>query len=126
MCARACQGNLESIKEASVLTSGGGSAGRSGVSPRASLPTVSEELVVPCLGLTARQLPRRQALCHRCDRSTSQAQAQRFQAGKRLLGKADPLVCTVSAGSQPPSLMMLSLHIAFSTNLRYMMFKCFL
>lgn len=76
-----------------------------------------QRLVLPCPGL---------GLCHSASGNISQVQAQRFQAGEMLLDKADPLACPLSGGSQPPFLMMLSLHIAFSIKLHYMIFKCFL
>lgn len=99
MCVCACQGNLESAKEAAMLTAGGEHLGSLPV-PHRPLWAKGARCAVPRAGLPrpvlASSHPRRlagwQPLRHRCGRSSAQAQARRFQAGKRLQGKAGPLV----------------------------------
>lgn len=121
VCVRA-KVTLKALKK--HQSSGGGRAGSSLPVPHS--PPWVKRPAVPCPGLAARRLPRRQAPRRREGRSTSQEQAQRFLGGRRLPGRADPLVRTASGASQPPPLVMLSLPIAFSTKLRYMMFMRFL
>lgn len=92
VCARA-KVTLKALRK-HQSSGGGGHAGSSLPVPHS--PPWMKRPAVPCPGLAARRLPRRQAPCRREGRSASQEQAQRFQGGKRLPGRADPLVRTAS------------------------------